>query len=157
GNGDAVGLWFWLAVLPGALELSLVDVGAPGPFTGRGWVGEDCRACLFVVHPLGAAVEHEAKAVAAGGLVARLDSFAEIFSCKVGKIGSNSEGIGACSRWKRIEGIARIIEPQQLGWALRAALLALLFVGKIGRARQAQDAIDVLRARFGAKPQHDGG
>src|SRR5262249_29097271 len=78
GIAAAIGLGFWFAAVPSPLELPLVNVGASSPFAGRGWVGEDCRACFFIGLPFGMAVQHEAEAVAAGAFVARLaESFAQ--------------------------------------------------------------------------------
>ena len=56
--------------------------------------------------------------------------------------------------WKRIERIAHIVEPQQPGLACDAPFLALLRIGQVGGARQAQDAVDVLRAGLGSEPLH---
>src|SRR5262249_35280419 len=108
------------------------------------FVGEDCCACLLVAHTVGVAVQHEAEAVAAAAFVARLaDPFSQILDWEGSESGSDFVWISSaysfercrCSWWKRIERIARIIEPQQLGWTLCASLLALLCVRKVDCAR----------------------
>ena len=55
-----------------------------------------------------------------------------------------------------IERTSAILEPQQFGQALGSPKLALCSIGQIGGAGQAQDAVDVLRSRRSAQPQHDG-